>query len=446
MLDQHGGRIPLYPANVRGPWRRRRNLVHGILLFIFLGLPWIQIGGTPAVLLDFGGHRFSFFGLKLWAHDAPLLFPILGLFAIGLALTTTLIGRAWCGWACPQTVFLDGVIRRIERWTEGSHLERRQLDAEPWSWRKFQKKFLKWFLFTLFSLLLTNTLLAYFFGADRVLEMMKRDPSQNIAPFFFMAVLTALILFDFAWFREQLCLIVCPYGRIQSVLMDSQTVTVHYDSSRGEPRKIKGNTSHGACVDCKRCVSVCPIGIDIRNGAQLECIACTACIDACDDVMLRTQQATGLIRHRTASGRPPQPWRPRVLFYFGVFVFIAIGLGASLFGRTPLSVMVLRAPGAPFYEQTDSEGHTQILNSYRLHAHNQSGHPIKVVVRMENPLGAEAGLTVPEQLLDLAGDQSRMIPFTVQIPKDRLGNRTLIPIQLVIQEQTYEVDFVAPGI
>jgi cytochrome c oxidase accessory protein FixG len=444
MLDQFGGRLPLYPAEVRGVWRTRRSWVQGILIVIFLILPWITINGAPAILLDFGNRKFALFGLKLWTHDSPLLFQVLGIIAVGLALMTALVGRAWCGWACPQTVFLDGVIRRIERWTEGSHLNRRALDAAPWTLDKVGRKFLKWVLFVAFTGILTHSFLAYFFGADRVLQMITSSPKNNWGVFLFVLAANALMLFDLAWFREQFCMIVCPYGRIQSVLMDRQTIAVQYDRERGEPRKTKGAASHGACVSCNRCVSVCPTGIDIRNGIQMECISCTACIDACDDVMTKTKQPLGLIRHMPSTKRPVQWFRSRVLVYMAVLGLLITSLAVVLLNHGRLSVTVLRALDAPYFEQTNSAGQAVIVNSYRLHVHNQTEKDLRISVRLLNSSGPAAILHVPETMLALKTQESRMIPFTAEIQKSSLHGNDPIFLRIEIENETYEVEFVAP--
>lgn len=447
MLDAFGTRLPLYPARAEGRWRKRRTIVHGILLAVFLLLPWIHIGGEPLVLLDFASGQFHLFGLSFRAHDGPMLFLVLGIFALGLALLTALFGRAWCGWACPQTVFLDGVIRRIEHWVEGSHLRRRELDAAPWTLGKIFKKTLKWTLFTAFCVLLTHSLLAYFFGADRVLSMMSQNPAANPGPFAFVAALTALVLFDMAWFREQFCLIVCPYGRIQSVLMDRHTVTVQYDAARGEPRRAKGLAAEkqGACVACNRCVTVCPTGIDIRNGVQLECIACTACIDACDDVMKKTNQPEGLIRHAPLSGQPVRWLRSRVLFYAVALSLLVIGLATSLATRTSLEFTLLRALGAPAIERVDSQGRTLIANSYRLHVIHQGREPLRLKVALAQAPLTGFELQVPEMLLDFKPGESKTIPFNIEIPKAFVPTRGgTLKLMLLIQEQSHEVMFVVP--
>ena len=303
--DEQGRRIFLHPADVQGFFRTWRTRVQAVLLLFFLFLPWVEIQGRHALLLDLAQRRFEIFGLSLRAHNAPLLFLVFAAAAFGLFFTTAIYGRIWCGWACPQTVFIDGVFRRIEKWVEGSALERRKMDKEPFTLKKLSKRSLKWTLYLAATLVITHSFLAYFVGTDKIAEMIQKPPAENWGSFLFMLVSTAIILFDFAWFREQFCTLVCPYGRFQSVLMDKASMIVAYDTSRGEPRatpqaKIiakNHNTQVGDCVNCYRCVQVCPTGIDIRRGVQMECIACTACIDACDDVMTKIKKPTGLIRY-----------------------------------------------------------------------------------------------------------------------------------------------------
>jgi cytochrome c oxidase accessory protein FixG len=253
--DAEGRRLYVYPADSKGRFRTARSAVQVILLLVFLVLPWIRIGGHQAILLDIARRRFAIFGLSFWAHDAPMLFFVFGGAALTLAFVTAVWGRVWCGWACPQTVFIDGVFRRIERWIEGDHVVRRALDAQPWDTDKFFKKAVKWSLFSAVSLLLTHSFLAYFVGTDALEVMIRRPPAEHPASFAFMAAATAVILFDFGWFREQFCTVVCPYGRFQSILMDDRSLAVAYNVSRDAD-----------CVKCFRCVRVCPTGIDIRHG------------------------------------------------------------------------------------------------------------------------------------------------------------------------------------
>lgn len=444
-LDQDGRRIPLFQAEVRGVWRTRRTWVQAILIVVFLILPWIQIGGEPAILLNVWRGEFALFGLRLWAHDAPLIFFLLAGAALTLALATALFGRAWCGWACPQTVFLDGVFRRIEFWIEGNHLQRRELARAPMSIQKLWKKAAKNAAFIVVTLILTHSFLAYWVGADKVREMTSHSPGENPGTFAFVMIVSILIYLNFAWFREQLCLIVCPYGRIQSVLMDNESVTVQYDSARGEPRKQAGpgNTARGACVNCLRCVRVCPTGIDIRNGVQLECIGCTACMDACDEIMDKVKQPRGLIRYMNSKARAPRWFRPRTLLYGGFLLALSAGLAIALTTRAGTEITLLRALDTPYFQHEEA-GHSWIVNSYRLHVHNESGGPLTVSIRIsqasETP---SAKLQAPAELT-LRPGEFRMIPFTVEVPADEWENAKRKTLEIQVQNQTFEVILAGP--
>ena len=446
MIDEHGNRLPLFPAEVRGVWRNRRTVLHSILLVIFLVLPWIRLNSAQAFLIDFRNGEFHFFGLKFWNHDAPLIFFLLFSCILMLALATALWGRIWCGWACPQTVFLDGVIRRIEYWTEGSHLKRRALAAAPWSLEKLLRKGLKWGLFLLFSVLLTHSLLATFLGTENLLNMMLAPPSENWSIFLLAFFLTGILLFDLAWFREQFCLIVCPYGRFQSVLMDADTVTVQYDESRGEPRKGLGSgEKKGDCVACNRCVQVCPTGIDIRNGIQMECVSCTACIDACDEIMQKVSKPKGLISYRSSSQNKFQWFRPRVLLY-GFFLLICFGgLSFSIAQRPSIQMSLFRSTGSPYFEKTGPDGLVFLVNSYRLHVHNQTDQALPVKIDwLEINQFPSAHLDIPFENLIIKQNEFRMIPFLVEIPKVEMQGQPSKTLKFKISDQTFEVQFVGP--
>ncbi|HVK61802.1 MAG TPA: cytochrome c oxidase accessory protein CcoG [Bdellovibrionales bacterium] len=382
--DEVGRRVYLYPADVRGFFRKYRTIVQFVLMAVFLALPWLHVGGKQFLLLNITEREFNIFGLALRAHNAPLLFFVFATGAFGLFFVTSIWGRVWCGWACPQTVFIDGVFRRIERWIEGSALDRRRLDASPWSTNKLARKTLKWVLFTLASLVITHSFLGYFVGTDRLAKMVTSSPLENWSSFLFMFVATAIVLFDFAWFREQFCIIACPYGRFQSVLMDSHSTVVAYDEKRGEPRatteaktlaKLHGQTL-GDCVNCYRCVQVCPVGIDIRRGVQMECIACTGCIDACDEVMTKQGKPTGLIRYDSLRGlrggrRKIVRWRSGL--YFLVAAISAISLIVLLNRSQKLDVVVLRAKDTPYTVAGIQGQESQIHNHLKLELSNQTG-------------------------------------------------------------------------
>lgn len=354
-----GSRPFLYPADTHGrftTWRRWSALA---LIAFYLALPWVQINGYPAVFLDIAERRFHLFGVTLAAQDVWLLFFLITGVGFSLFFVTALLGRVWCGWACPQTVFLDHVYRRIERWIDGDATQRRLLAAAPLSFKKIVRRGLKHALYLAASAAITHLFLAYFVSIPEVWAMIRSAPTEHWGTFAFMMISTGLLYFNFAWFREQLCIVLCPYGRIQSALIDDDTLVIGYDTQRGEPRGKRGAATHGAlgdCVDCLRCVHVCPTGIDIRQGLQLECIGCTACIDACDDVMTRLQRPRGLIRYDSQSafsGRPTRWLRPRTVLYA---VLLAIGAAVAISALStvrPANLGVTRITGTPYVVDRD---------------------------------------------------------------------------------------------
>ncbi len=425
--DERGRRVYLYVAEVTGYFRRKRTLVQFVLMIVFLVLPWIRINGSQAILLDIMNRHFEIFGLSLRAHNTPLLFLVIAAFAFGLLFVTAGWGRVWCGWACPQTVFVDGVFRRIEHWTEGSHLARRKLDSLPWTFTKFRKRGLKWVLFTLASLITTHSFLAYFVGTETLRLMVMSSPVDNWGSFLFMAISSAFILFNFGWFREQFCTIACPYGRLQSVLMDEHSMIVAYDQKRGEPRatpqakaitKIRG-TSLGDCVNCYRCVQVCPAGIDIRRGLQLECIACTACIDACDDIMTKVQKPKGLIRFDTQvglSGGKKKLWRPRVTIYLAAMLIASTALVALVATMKPVDIVLLRAKDTPYLvDQVD--GQTTITNHFKIEVSNQSGSTQQINFEPEDQ---QIKVISVQNNSEIAPQQDARLDFFVRFPKTLL--------------------------
>lgn len=408
MLDEHGQRQFIIPAEVRGFFHKWKKRVHLVLMLIFLSLPWIQIGGHQAVLLDLPNREFFFFGLHLQAYDAPLFFFIVFGFAISLALATALFGRVWCGWACPQTVFIESIYREIEKLTEGTYLARRKLRQQSWSFEKIRKTALKWILYVLVSSVVAHSFIAYWAGAENLLEMMARPPADNFNYFLLVSGVTALLVFNFGWFREQFCMIVCPYGRFQSVLMDSNSVTVMYDTDRGEPRKGRAPTGEtkGDCVGCNRCVQVCPTGIDIRNGLQFECIACTACMDACDEIMAKVKKPTGLIRYRALTRTPVNWFRPRVLAYGAVVLACAVSLITLLAMRNPVRFEIFRAKDTPYH--VTAEG--VVRNHFVLKVENHKSVASRISVSTKSPVK----LILPENPMELSVNAKQVIPVFVE--------------------------------
>lgn len=350
--DETGHRVYLYPAKVAGYFKTRKQAVHLALMVLLLGLPWIHVHGQQLLLLDVARREFFVFGLHFRAHDAPMVVFLFLAFAFAIGLITAIWGRVWCGWACPQTVFVESVFRRIETWVEGSHRERKLLDEGPWTNEKLGKKAVKWTLFLLVSLLFTHSLLAYFVGSYPLLAIVSSSPTENWSSFLVILFTTGLFLFDFGWFREQFCVIMCPYGRFQSVMLDSNSLVVAYDEKRGEPRRgfVLPGATQGDCVNCLRCVQVCPTGIDIRRGLQMECIACTACVDACDEVMTKIKKPIGLIRYTTLAqlkGHTRKFLRPRTVAYGLLLLATSTGLFLTLRNTDFLEATVLRAKDSP---------------------------------------------------------------------------------------------------
>ena len=395
-FDETGHHVALNPADVSGPWRRRRSWLYFGLIIFFLALPWTRFHGHQTVLIDIPGRKFALFGLTFWAHDVPLIFFILGILTIGLTFVTAIWGRIWCGWGCPQTVFIDFFYRRIERWIEGNHIQRMRLAKAPLSWNKIWKKSLKWGLFWFISTNIAHSFTAYFVGAERLAAMSIHAPWENWTPFLFVTSLTAILMFDFGWFREQFCMIMCPYGRFQSVLLDGQSLAVLYDEERGEPRKGRqpAGEEHGDCVNCYRCVQVCPTGVDIRRGLQMECVACTACIDACDEIMDQVGRPQGLIRYGSEAemaGEPVRRFRKRTAVYGALLVVLVIGFIGGVAARQTLDVTLIRAVETPYTTKELDDGTLQVINHYRINVTNQSFDVQTVTLALE-PWAVEAGV------------------------------------------------------
>jgi cytochrome c oxidase accessory protein FixG len=379
--DESGHRVRVIPMAVRGRFYKYKTKVHFFLVAFFLILPWIKINGLPALQLDVPHRRFFVLGHLFLPQDVPGLFFIVSSFVMALLFFTALYGRIWCGWACPQTVFIEGFFRRVERWVEGNHLEQRALDKAPLDFRKIKLRSAKWFLFLLGSLVVTHSFLAYFMGPDIVLHMMIRNPAENPGSFGVVMVSTAIFLFNFGWFREQFCLIACPYGRFQSVMMDDQSITVTYDKTRSD------------CIDCLKCVKVCPTGIDIRNGFQMECIACTACIDTCDEVMEKIKKPKGLIRYASESDLvkiPRKLWRARVLVYGGLMLVLFAGLLLRIWTQEIYQTEILRATDTPYQLLKSSDGQADnVINHFKLNWYNLSAYGARVQLRLPESLKSE---------------------------------------------------------
>ena len=410
-LPGDGGlRINHYPMAVHGFFRKYRTISQWLLIAIFFLLPCIKINGLPAILINLPDRRFTFFGLSFWSHDTPLLFFILAGFSLGLLFVTSVWGRVWCGWACPQTIGIDGIFRRIETLVEGNYIARKKLQAAPFDKEKIIKKAIKWFLFFFISTLLSHTFYAYFTDAGRLASMTLSSPSENLTTFYIVNATTLIILFNFGWFKEQLCTVICPYGRLQSVLMDEDSLVVAYDENRGEPRKGRKQSSGesprrllsgetGDCINCYKCVVVCPTGIDIRHGIQMECIACTSCIDACNEVMRITKKPKGLIRYESENGLKGEKtifWKMKTYIYLGLTLLSFLGLFLYVLNRSELDITVLRAHENPYQVLSTSEKETLIANHFTLNLKNQSSQEMEVdIMRTGAMEGSEIEIIAP---------------------------------------------------
>jgi cytochrome c oxidase accessory protein FixG len=423
-INADGSHHILHPADVKGRFTLARRVVAGLLMMVYAALPWIPINGAPAVFFDVETRHFHAFGLSLVAQDLWVLFFAISGLGFFLFVVTSILGRIWCGWACPYTVFLDHVFRRIERWIDGDAPARRKLAAAPLDLTKVTKRVTKHTLYIGVSALIAHIFLSYFISIPRLYSFMKQGPLEHATSFAIVTILTGVLYFCFAWFREQFCILMCPYGRLQSALTDEDTMIIGYDLNRGEPRGKASDPAAGSCIDCNRCVTVCPTGIDIRNGLQLECIGCAACIDACDDIMRKLKRPTGLVRYdstRGLAGEKRRIIRPRLLAYglLGLLGLTALGVTAY-FRAKPMNADLTRMRGPSFYVDP-----AVVRNHYQLRLFNKRNQAVKFTVSLENPPKGFAITGLGDGLqLDALKELAR--PLVVIVPNDFYkGPRTL---------------------
>lgn len=437
-VDEKGKRIWVYPKKPKGRFHTWRAIVAVILLVALFAGPFISINGHPLILLNIFERKFVLFGQAFWPQDFFLFVLAMITLFVFIILFTVIYGRVWCGWACPQTIFMEMVFRKLEYLIEGDANQQRRLDKSPWNFNKIWRKTVKQLLFVFIAVLIGHLVMAYLIGIDQVREIVTKPPAENLAGFLGLVAFSGVFYGVFARFREQACIAVCPYGRLQGVLLSKESVVVAYDWIRGEPRKkLKKNqpeTDAGDCIDCKLCVHACPTGIDIRNGTQLECVNCTACIDACDEVMTKINKPTGLIRYDSYEGiKTGKKFRfnARVAGYSIVLTLLLVVFGFLLVSRTDVETTVLRVPGMLYQNQPDN----RISNLYNIQFVNKTFDPINLQVTLKD----QADGTIKK-----VGERALMVPpnektegvFFVELPKEVLtGSKTKIVLGVYQDDQ-----------
>lgn len=422
-----GSRKFVHPADVKGRFTSGRRAAGALLLLIYIALPWIPVRGYPAVFLDVQERRFHFMGLTLATQDLWVGFFLITGLAFALFYMTALLGRLWCGWTCPYKVFMEHVYRRVERLIDGDATARRCLEDAPWTRRKIVKRALKHGVFLLISAVIAHVFLSYFVSIPKLYEMMKGPPTQHVRAFAVVTFLTGALYFAFSWFREQFCIILCPYGRLQSALTDDHTVLIGYDEARGEPRGKAGST-HGACIDCRRCVQVCPTGIDIRNGLQLECIGCAACVDACDDIMTKLKRPTGLVRYDSYVGLKGGKTcyiRPRTIFYTFMLVAGVLAFGFAAMRITPLRASAVRMIGAPFYV---ADG--VVRNQFLVRVINKRSEPATYRLELDGEVPAELKATGLDQVLNVGPMGEEQKTLVLSLPEAAFQNSFRLKVKV----------------
>ncbi len=377
----------MYPKLISGNLYRYRTWVSVMLLGLLFSAPFIRLNGEQLVLLNILERKFVFFGVVFLPQDFYLFVLAMLTFMVFIVLFTVVFGRVWCGWACPQTIFMEMIFRKIEYWIEGDHHQQKKLDAAPLSLEKVAKKAAKHFLFLVISFFIANVFLAYIIGGDALLRLIRSPVFEHLVGFGSIVLFTGVFYLVFARLRELVCVVICPYGRLQGVLLDNQSLQVSYDYVRGEPRgQLRRNSpaTKGDCVDCNLCVDVCPTGIDIRNGSQLECIACTACIDACDMVMTKIKKPTrliGFLSEDQIKNRRPFRMSKRIYAYAAVFLVLLSTFIFLVARRADIEATIYRASGTLYQQRPNG----LISNLYTAEFVNKTTRPINFRIAPADP-------------------------------------------------------------
>src|SRR6056297_440262 len=417
MLGFSGSREWVYPQSIDGSFMRLRRWTFAALHVVLLVAPWVTVNGNPLLLIDIPARRVLLGGLVFTAADTIFLALLLFFLAFSLFFFTSIFGRIWCGYACPQTVFLETWIRPVELWIEGDRTTRKRRDAAGWTFDRAWRKAAKWTVFLAVSAFLAMAMVSLFAGA-RDLWTGSASPTE----YAFVAILTGVWYLDFVWFREQFCNYLCPYARFQSALTDEESLLISYDVPRGEPReKGRAAAQDGRCIACQKCVVVCPQGIDIRDGFQLECIQCARCVDACTSVMEPLGHET-LVRYSSIAvdeERKRRIWRPRTVVYGGLLTTLAAAGIVLVLGRVPFEATVNRVPGTLF--TMDADGF--VRNTYMLKITDKDGSPESRT--FEVTLDGLPQAEVATQSVELPSLGSRTVPLVVRMPVDNTSARSL---------------------
>jgi cytochrome c oxidase accessory protein FixG len=385
-VDDNGRRIWVFAKKYKGKWLNRRMIFGYTLLLFFIAAPFINVNGHGMLQFDLIHRKFVMFGGVFWPADFYLFVIAAIAFIIFIFLFTSILGRLWCGWACPQTIFMELIFRRIEYWIEGDAIAQRRLDNMEWNDEKAIKRGFKYLAFFVVSFLISNVFLTYIIGAPEWIKMVTESPAKHVSGLASIFVFSGVFFFVYAYMREQVCTIICPYGRLQSVLLDTHTLAVAYNYKRGEPREKHGrkrDEKAGDCINCAQCVEVCPTGIDIRNGLQMECTNCTACIDACNNVMLKVGKAPDLISYQSMDGIEKGEkftLNTRRKLYISLICVLVAGLILLLSSRSDVQANILRTPGMSYVQKPDGT----IENIYNVRLLNKTFKPMPIELKLEN--------------------------------------------------------------
>lgn len=448
IVSKEGKRSWIYPKQPSGRYYRWRTVLSLLLLAFLLGMPFVRMHDQPYFLFNVVQRKFILFGTVFGPHDFYLLALFLITTIVFIILFTVVFGRLFCGWVCPQTVFMEMVFRKIDYWVEGDHREQRRLNGSPWTGKKLLRKGTKYLIYVALSFLIGNTLLAWIIGTEQLWAIVTDPPSRHIGGLTAMIIFSGVFYWIFSWFREQACILVCPYGRLQGVLLDRNSIVIAYDSRRGEPRgKLRRGVvrTDGDCIDCDQCVEVCPTGIDIRNGTQLECVNCTACIDACDNVMDKIGKPRGLVRYDSAAAIATgmsRLWTPRVIGYSVVLGLLLAVLSVLLVNRSEVDVTVLRTPGMFYQDRPDG----RVSNVYDVKVLNKTFSAVPVSFKLE---GIEGEIEVMGG--DLAAEPQGIVESKLLIllrPEQLTGLSTPLNVGVYARGNklhTIHTSFLGPG-